>query len=420
MPLPCNYSSSDCFSEVEPMEDTVRRSSDGKPDEKKRRQCKSSSRLSKYKSAKDTTNSPSHPKDSDEVSELRSQSDSDSDRGSSSHSSTEPDLDSDTRPGLRSQAGSKPQASGPYSRSSAASSVQSSKFTATATYGRLGRRRLPAAGSGRWYPTGRGSGRRWFRIPSSYDEDFTVQGIEVFIKTVGDAPSFLQLEVKRVTTDLIEVVKEPIPSQRVTYNGNLIVTVGSAEAAARLLRTRQIAGYKVSVKVKSDKHSNIGKITNVPLGFTDEELQGCFVSQGVIHARRQVVYTRQADMRVERVPTFNVILTFRPDKVMPTTVVPKGEATKALGDRPFVVRPHYEPPIQCMCCQRYGHMARFCLRSPRCKVCSGPHNYKECAKKDRPLCANCKGPHAATFTRCPLRRLAAIERIWSLEGTEDD
>ncbi|KAH6921512.1 hypothetical protein HPB50_002092 [Hyalomma asiaticum] len=178
--------------------------------------------------------------------------------------------------------------------------------------------------------------------------------------------------------------------------------------------------FKVGVKVHPGARNNIGKITNVPLRYSEEQLQEWFVSQGVIHARRQVLYQRKADNRVERVPTFNVILTFRPDKIMPTTVVPKPEVAKYLGDRPFVVRPHFEPPVQCMICQRFGHMARYCLRTPRCKVCSGPHSYKNCNRRDRPKCANCHGPHAATFTRCPLRRLAAVERRWSHEGIEDD
>lgn len=428
MPLPCNYCASVSGSEVEPVEGTVRRISDDGPAKKKPRPCKNSLLHSKYKGAGCTTSPSSHSKDSDEVCERSTQSDSDSQSCSSgdstSHSGTESDSESDsksdTESDSESEAGSKPEASGASSRYSAPSSVQSSRCTPKPTYGGLGRRRLPAAGSGRWYQEYRGCRRGWFDVPPSYDEDFKVEGIEIFLKTVGDAPSFLQLEIERVTTDLIEAAKEPILSQRLTYYGSLIVTVGSAEAAARLLRMRMIAGYKVSVKVKSDKRDNIGKITNVPLGYTDQELQESFVSQGVIHARRQVAYKRQVDMRVERVPTFNVILTFRPDRDMPTTIMPKAEAIRILGDRPFVVRPHYEPPIQCMCCQRFGHMARFCLRSPRCKVCSGPHSYKECNNKAQPFCANCKGPHAATFTRCPLRRLAAVERCWSFETTGDD
>ncbi|KAH7976112.1 hypothetical protein HPB52_008671 [Rhipicephalus sanguineus] len=292
-----------------------------------------------------------------------------------------------------------------------------------ATYGGLGRRWLPAAQAFRGKRRNKDCGakpRGWYGLSCSYDDDFKVEGIEVYFKTVGSAPSFLQLEIEKVTVDLTAAAKEPILFQRVTYNGSLVVVVRSAEAAARLLRVRNIAGYKVGVKVHSGDSNNVGKITNVPLAYSDEQLQEWFVSQGVIHARRQVVYKRQVDQRVERVPTFNVVLTFRPDKKMPTTVVPRPEAAEYLGDRPFVVRPHFEPPVQCMCCQRFGHMARYCLRTPRCKVCSGPHSYRTCDRKDRPRCANCHGPHAATFTRCPLRRLAAVEKRWSYDSKDDE
>lgn len=344
-----------------------------------------------------------------------------------SHSDSDSDSDSDcwserpSPPTSDQEASSKDRAN--PSPPSTTAVVQTPLVPPKATYGGLGRRWLPAAEAfhGKWKNKNRGSKKRgWYGLSCKYDDDFKVEGIEVYIKTVGSSPSFLQLEIEKVTLDLTAAAKEPILFQRVTYNGSLVVVVGSAEAAARLLRVRFIAGHKVGVKVHPGARNNIGKITNVPLRYSEEQLQEWFVSQGVIHARRQVLYKRKADNRVERVPTFNVILTFRPDKKMPTTVVPKPEAAKHLGDRPFVVRPHFEPPVQCMICQRFGHMARYCLRTPRCKVCSGPHSYKNCNRRDRPKCANCHGSHAATFTRCPLRRLAAVERRWSHEGVEDD
>lgn len=345
-----------------------------------------------------------------------SYSDSDSDSDSDSSSKRESPPPSDPESNSKTQVSPSPEpAPTPVARNP--------MVPPKATYGGLGRRWLPAAEAfrGKWRARNRGRGARgWYGLSCTYDDDFKVAGIELYFKTVGSAPSFLQLEIEKVTIDLTAAAKEPILFQRVTYNGSLVVVVGSAEAAARLLRLRNIAGHKVGVKVFADGGNNVGKITNVPIAHSDEQLQEWFVSQGVIHARRQVIYKRQVDERVERVPTFNVILTFRPDKRMPTTVVPKPEVAKFLGDRPFVVRPHFEPPVQCMCCQRFGHMARYCLRTPRCKVCSGPHSYKKCDRRGEPRCANCHGPHAATFTRCPLRRLAAVEKRWSYESKDGE
>lgn len=250
------------------------------------------------------------------------------------------------------------------------------------------------------------------------DEDEEVEGIEIFFKSVPDEPSMLQLPTNQVMTILAMTAQEPIRFQRITFNGTLVVLATSAEAAARLLQVRYIMDHKVGVKVPAGKGHHIGRITNVPLRVTEKQLVQFFVSQGVIHARRQVDFKKGPDGEVQRVPNYNVILTFRTDRRMPTYLVPDDEAAKLVGERPLVVRAHYEPPVQCMRCQRFGHMARYCFREERCKVCAGPHLYKNCDRRNNPKCANCTGPHPATFNRCPVYRSAAVERKWTgLNGT---
>ena len=79
---------------------------------------------------------------------------------------------------------------------------------------------------------------------------------------------------------------------------------------------------------------------------------------------------------------------------------------------------------QCYNCQNFGHSAKNCKakikcgeghshkgcpnrekQRPKCANCKGPHvaNYKGCPayKKQRPKCANCKGPHVANYKGCP-------------------
>lgn len=282
------------------------------------------------------------------------------------------------------------------------------KYPVKATYGGLNSIRwAPVAGNGK-YRKNQDSKRGWYGLD---DDDFKVEGIQILFKTMGGAPSFLQLEIERVTTDLMEAAKDPILFQRVTYKGRLIVVVGTTEAAARLLRVSQVAGYEVACKALSpDKTNNIGRIFNVPTGVTNEELQESFVSQGVIRAWRQLAYQRQTGPVSRSTPSASVILTFRPDRPMPESVVPKGNAVQVLGEQPYMVTPFYSPPIRCKWCQRFGHTKAYCDRSRRCRNCARPHDVKECDRLGRPKCANCNGPHPASYTKCPLRRLEAAEK----------
>ena len=62
------------------------------------------------------------------------------------------------------------------------------------------------------------------------------------------------------------------------------------------------------------------------------------------------------------------------------------------------------PPIQCKKCQIYGHTAKFCVNSPRCKYCGKTHNSRDCNIKDNNKkwrCCNCKRKHIATSKNCP-------------------
>ncbi|GBN56332.1 Nucleic-acid-binding protein from transposon X-element [Araneus ventricosus] len=64
-------------------------------------------------------------------------------------------------------------------------------------------------------------------------------------------------------------------------------------------------------------------------------------------------------------------------------------------------RLHY----QCFNCQRWNHGSNGCKLNPRCVVCSENHPSKECPlkgqKSNTPKCANCNGPHPASYRGCP-------------------
>ena len=58
---------------------------------------------------------------------------------------------------------------------------------------------------------------------------------------------------------------------------------------------------------------------------------------------------------------------------------------------------------QCFNCQCFGHSAQNCKSKQKCVICGENHSHKGCPKKEakQPKCANCSGPHAASYKRCP-------------------
>lgn len=59
-------------------------------------------------------------------------------------------------------------------------------------------------------------------------------------------------------------------------------------------------------------------------------------------------------------------------------------------------------PVQCHRCQQFGHAQRYCSAKPKCVKCGENHLTQEC-KKARNIvakCANCGGPHPASYRGC--------------------
>ena len=59
--------------------------------------------------------------------------------------------------------------------------------------------------------------------------------------------------------------------------------------------------------------------------------------------------------------------------------------------------------MQCFNCQCFRHSAKPCRSKQKCLICRGNHSHKGCPSKEsrKPICANCKGPQAASYKRCP-------------------
>ena len=58
---------------------------------------------------------------------------------------------------------------------------------------------------------------------------------------------------------------------------------------------------------------------------------------------------------------------------------------------------------QCFNCQIFGHSAKNCRSKIKCLICGEGHSHKGCPNREakKPKCANCKGPHVASYKGCP-------------------
>ncbi|KAH9363903.1 hypothetical protein HPB48_011211 [Haemaphysalis longicornis] len=185
---------------------------------------------------------------------------------------------------------------------------------------------------------------------------------------------------------------------RLTQNGLLLLGARTADATVRLQRLKRLDDTPVEVTLPLWYGRNIAKIRRVPVWFDDDAIrESLFPSAGVISARRLVAYHALRSGRRHDIPQTSVVLLFRPDiSQIPSSV--------GLCGVKYAVEPYHLPPTQCMNCQRFGHVVRMCKTPTRCKVCSGRHTYRHCNRRKNPRCANCGGPHAATFAMCPQRR----------------
>ena len=54
-------------------------------------------------------------------------------------------------------------------------------------------------------------------------------------------------------------------------------------------------------------------------------------------------------------------------------------------------------------CQSFGHLAKNCRSKQKCLICGESHSHKGCPNREakKAKCANCSGPHVASYRGCP-------------------
>lgn len=140
--------------------------------------------------------------------------------------------------------------------------------------------------------------------------------------------------------------------------------------------------------------------------YSESDLLDYLKPQGVLHVKRLMRRVETQEKEWAAKPTNSVVITFAPNTERPENI--------DLGFTKHAVKEFVEPPPRCFRCQRFGHVAKVCIKDQRCKRCGGAHDYKAC-KADF-ACANCGGDHPASFGGCPFRVSALHRRVSFISG----
>lgn len=227
-------------------------------------------------------------------------------------------------------------------------------------------------------------------------------GVPVVFRPTLEGGNLWKVNPNVVASAIVTSAQEKVLSHRLNKDGSLLVTVSTLPAANRLLTVTELAGVSVEARVPYSYTANYGKIQDVPLSYSNEDLQEYLRDQGVVSARRLTTFTPDDNGKINEVRRRSVILEFGKDSPLPKRVT--------LGFCSYPITEYTGTATQCYKCQRHGHIAKHCTGPVRCKVCAGPHTHKECTSRTQPKCANCGGPHPASYGGCAKKKAATLAR----------
>ncbi|XP_037529293.1 uncharacterized protein LOC119406633 [Rhipicephalus sanguineus] len=219
--------------------------------------------------------------------------------------------------------------------------------------------------------------------------------IPLFVKPRDKSLSFRFIDYGWLSQCVYLAAQEEVFAQTLDHRGWLRIFVKSTRAAHNLVQMETLAGMRVKCSVVNSYSNSVGYVRNVPRRYTDTALFEILQDQGVICAQRQSGFIRYNNASVGDTATGTVVLTFLPDRRLPTTVT--------IGLISYEVTRRLTLPIQCFNCQRLGHYAKNCTMSIACRLCGGAHYYTECKDRNKPHCVNCGEAHPSTYWRCPVR-----------------
>lgn len=173
-----------------------------------------------------------------------------------------------------------------------------------------------------------------------------------------------------------------------------------------LLNIKHIGNTKIKCRLPISHTFTRGVIGPIGLDTSVEEL-----SEYLKDANPSVTNVKRLNKGNSKIPTLSLMIQFQctelPDYV-------------TIGYQKYKVRQFIPSPWQCFNCQRFGHSAKECRSKPRCLMCAGTHESKQCPMKTNNetipkndlKCANCLGNHAANYGGCHnIKKAKTVETV---------
>ena len=148
----------------------------------------------------------------------------------------------------------------------------------------------------------------------------------------------------------------------------------------------------------SKSQNKILAIKGVPTDITENEFEEFLVLNKINYAKAERLKSKK-DGRV--LPIFQLEIT-DPDKA--EALLSQNLMCNVTGII-YKVEDFHQPVsvTQCFICQSFGHSAKNCRSKQKCLICGESHSHHGCLNKEarKPMCANCTGPHIASYKWCP-------------------
>lgn len=164
-------------------------------------------------------------------------------------------------------------------------------------------------------------------------------GNPVLFTTVNSEKSFWSVNPDVIAMDIMKATKEKIFSDHITKDGNLVINDPSKGAAQNLMDVKKIAGIDVTASIPSSYLETMGRITNVPIWYKEDELLAYLQHYGVIGVRRETAYSREEDGTAKPHQKRSDLHTFKRGQNLPIGI--------NLGFTCHPVAEYVAPPVQC-------------------------------------------------------------------------